>query len=222
MLLHQQREEATRPEGQIAGETQITGLARNMLAEKPSIVVPDNDPDRNIFYWKDLAAMTARANLPADAEVLSFFIDKSTPATEGGSVRRGTVLCRLNVDARQATLNGPKHLCIDREGNVLIADGRIAAVAPDLSPPADAEVNAPADKPAEALDLVGLAMRDLKKTVAEEVVAYLEPVREAYGDLRADENALEDVLAGGAEKARAIASRTLADVREAMALGRPG
>jgi DNA-binding beta-propeller fold protein YncE len=25
-------------------------------------------------------------------------------------------------DARQATLNGPKHLCIDAEGNVLIAD----------------------------------------------------------------------------------------------------
>ena len=25
-------------------------------------------------------------------------------------------------DARQATLNGPKHLCIDREGNVMIAD----------------------------------------------------------------------------------------------------
>src|SRR5262249_36885915 len=25
-------------------------------------------------------------------------------------------------DARSATLNGPKHLCVDREGNVLIAD----------------------------------------------------------------------------------------------------
>lgn len=45
-------------------------------------------------------------------------------------------------DARQATLNGPKHLCVDREGNMLIADtenhairkyqprdGRIVAVA---------------------------------------------------------------------------------------------
>ena len=63
---------------------------------------------------------------------------------------------------------------------------------------------------------------DLKKTVAEEVVAYLEPVREAYGDLRSDEDALEEVLAAGAEKARAIASRTLADVRERMALARPG
>ena len=68
----------------------------------------------------------------------------------------------------------------------------------------------------------GAGYGDLKKTVAEEVVAYLEPVREAYGDLRGDEGALEDVLASGAEKATAIASRTLADVRERMALARPG
>jgi tryptophanyl-tRNA synthetase len=68
----------------------------------------------------------------------------------------------------------------------------------------------------------GAGYGDLKKTVADEVAAFLEPVREAYGDLRADESALEDVLAGGAEKARAIASVTLADVRERMALGRPG
>ena len=25
-------------------------------------------------------------------------------------------------DARKATLNGPKHLCVDRDGNVIIAD----------------------------------------------------------------------------------------------------
>ena len=37
-----------------------------------------------------------------------------------------------------------------------------------------------------------------------------------------NEGALEDVLASGAEKATAIASRTLADVRERMALARLG
>ena len=68
----------------------------------------------------------------------------------------------------------------------------------------------------------GAGYGDLKKAVAEDVAAYLAPVREAYGDLRGDEGALEDVLAGGAEKATAIASRTLADVRERMALARPG
>jgi tryptophanyl-tRNA synthetase len=63
---------------------------------------------------------------------------------------------------------------------------------------------------------------DLKKAVAEEVAAYLEPVRESYGELRGDEDTLEDVLASGAAKAAVIASGTLADVRERMALSRPG
>ena len=49
----------------------------------------------------------------------------------------------------------------------------------------------------------------------------LAPVRERYAVLRADEAGLERVLAAGAEKARAIASQTLADVRRVMALGPP-
>ncbi len=61
---------------------------------------------------------------------------------------------------------------------------------------------------------------DLKQAVAEAVVEYLAPVRERYTELRADERALEDALASGAEKARAIASGTLADVRAAMGVGR--
>ena len=36
-----------------------------------------------------------------------------------------------------------------------------------------------------------------------------------------DEDALEDVLAGGAERARAIAAGVLADVRDAMGIGPP-
>ncbi len=58
-----------------------------------------------------------------------------------------------------------------------------------------------------------------KQAVAEAVVDYLAPVRERYEQLREDEQALEQVLAAGAEKARAIASETVADVREAMGVG---
>ncbi len=60
---------------------------------------------------------------------------------------------------------------------------------------------------------------ELKATVAEAVVEMLAPVRERYLELRADERALEAVLAGGAERARAIAAETLADVREHMGVG---
>jgi tryptophanyl-tRNA synthetase len=60
---------------------------------------------------------------------------------------------------------------------------------------------------------------DLKAAAAQAVVEMLTPVRERYEELRADEAALQDILAAGAEKARAIASETVADVREAMGFG---
>ena len=60
---------------------------------------------------------------------------------------------------------------------------------------------------------------DLKTGVAEAVVEHLGPVRERYAQLRGDEAALEQALAVGAEKARAIAGQTLADVRRAIGIG---
>jgi tryptophanyl-tRNA synthetase len=62
---------------------------------------------------------------------------------------------------------------------------------------------------------------DFKKAVAAEAIAYLEPVRERYGELREDEAALESILARGAEQAREIAAQTLEDVRERMGVGAP-
>jgi tryptophanyl-tRNA synthetase len=63
---------------------------------------------------------------------------------------------------------------------------------------------------------------EFKGAVAAAVIDYLGPVRERYTELRADEAGLEATLAEGAERARAIASPTLADVRRAMGVGRPG
>jgi tryptophanyl-tRNA synthetase len=70
-------------------------------------------------------------------------------------------------------------------------------------------------------DFDGSGYGDFKSAVAEAVVGYLAPVRERYEGLRSDEAALEATLAAGAEKARAIASVTLADVRDAMGVGPP-
>jgi tryptophanyl-tRNA synthetase len=58
-----------------------------------------------------------------------------------------------------------------------------------------------------------------KQAVADAVVEYLAPVRERYQVVRADEQRLEQIFAEGAEKARAIASVTVADVRQAMGVG---
>jgi tryptophanyl-tRNA synthetase len=60
-----------------------------------------------------------------------------------------------------------------------------------------------------------------KEAVADAVVEYLAPVRERYLELRPDEAALEAALQQGAERARAIAVPTLAEVREAMGVGAP-
>ena len=63
---------------------------------------------------------------------------------------------------------------------------------------------------------------ELKSAVASAVIDYLEPVRNRYTDLRADESKLEAILTDGAGRARKIASETLADVRECMGVGADG
>jgi tryptophanyl-tRNA synthetase len=65
----------------------------------------------------------------------------------------------------------------------------------------------------------GSGYGDFKGAVAEAVVDFLTPVRERYEELRPDEAALEETLTAGAEKARAIASETLAEVRAAIGIG---
>jgi tryptophanyl-tRNA synthetase len=65
----------------------------------------------------------------------------------------------------------------------------------------------------------GSGYGDFKAAVAEAVVDLLAPVRERYQELRPDEEALEQTLSAGAEKARQIASGTLAEVRSAIGVG---
>jgi tryptophanyl-tRNA synthetase len=65
----------------------------------------------------------------------------------------------------------------------------------------------------------GARYGDFKLTVAQAVIEHLRPVRERYAALRADEPALDAILAAGAEKARTIAAPILADARRAMGVG---
>jgi tryptophanyl-tRNA synthetase len=67
----------------------------------------------------------------------------------------------------------------------------------------------------------GAGYGDFKAGVAEGVAEMLAPVRERYDELRPDRAALEAALSAGAEKARAIAAPTVAEVRERMGVGAP-
>ena len=60
-----------------------------------------------------------------------------------------------------------------------------------------------------------------KQAVGEATAELLAPVRERYVELRADEDALEQTLRAGAERAREIAVPTVAEVHSAMGLGPP-
>jgi tryptophanyl-tRNA synthetase len=60
-----------------------------------------------------------------------------------------------------------------------------------------------------------------KGAVADAVVDYLAPVRERYQELRSDEAELLRILRDGADRARAIASDTMRDVRDRMGVGTP-
>jgi tryptophanyl-tRNA synthetase len=68
-------------------------------------------------------------------------------------------------------------------------------------------------------DFAGRGYGDFKAAVGDEIADWIAPVRERYADLRADEDVLADMLAAGADKARAIAAGTVADVRAAMGVG---
>jgi tryptophanyl-tRNA synthetase len=77
--------------------------------------------------------------------------------------------------------------------------------------------------PPEAVEaeFAGQGYGAFKQAVAEAVVDYLTPARTRYEEIRKDEARLEEILAEGAEKARSIASQTVAVAREQMGVGVP-
>lgn len=91
---YDRKDSTTRPEGQIEGPVTITGLARDPLAEKPSFLVPDNDPAKNIFYWKDRDVMARSAGLDP-AALVPFFIDANDAPNPGGLPVGGVTIIDL-------------------------------------------------------------------------------------------------------------------------------
>lgn len=71
---YDKKDPATRPASQPTGHVTLTGLARTAPSAKPSIIVPDNDVAKDLFFWKDLKTMAQSVGLGA-AEVVPFFID---------------------------------------------------------------------------------------------------------------------------------------------------
>jgi tryptophanyl-tRNA synthetase len=67
----------------------------------------------------------------------------------------------------------------------------------------------------------GMRYGDLKKTVAEAVIAALEPIQKRYRDIAAEKGYIARVLEDGAEKVRPIANDTVHKAKRAMGLYTP-
>lgn len=89
------KDPAKRQQGEVAGKVTVTGLARNPLPGKPSMMLPDNDVAKNIFYWKDRDVMASSAGLPAGAMLVPFFIDADKTPNPGGLPVGGVTIIDL-------------------------------------------------------------------------------------------------------------------------------
>jgi tryptophanyl-tRNA synthetase len=66
---------------------------------------------------------------------------------------------------------------------------------------------------------VGMGYSEAKKRLAELLLDYFKPFRQKRTELEGDISCVKEVLASGAERARAVAAKTLAEVRNAVGLG---
>lgn len=81
---YDRKDPATRAAGNPDGEVTVTGLARAAAAEKPNSFMPDNDPAKNTFFWRNVTDMAAGLRLPAGTRVLPFFLDAGPGTAPGG------------------------------------------------------------------------------------------------------------------------------------------
>lgn len=88
------RSPATRPLGQIEGQTTVVGLLRPP-AER-SMFSPERDAKGGTWYWRDITGMIANAFPGGADKTLSFAIDaEAMPTNPGGWPKGGTTILSL-------------------------------------------------------------------------------------------------------------------------------
>jgi tryptophanyl-tRNA synthetase len=196
--------------------------AADVLAYKADTVPVGEDQRQHIELMREIARrfnerfgqilVEPEHRIP---EVGARIMDLQEPATKmatTGGTEQGTVLV---LDDPKVITKKVKSAVTDSGSEVKRGEGKqgianlidILAVARDTTPESIEK------------EFDGSGYGDFKGAVAEAVVGFLAPVRERYEELRPDEKSLEAALSAGAEKARAIASGTLAEVREAIGIG---
>jgi tryptophanyl-tRNA synthetase len=197
-------------------------MAADVLAYRAHEVPVGDDQRQHIELMRDIAErfngrfgetlVVPESRIPAvGARIMDLQDPERKMSTTGGSVQ-GTVYVldepaaiakkfrSAVTDSGSDVVRGPDKAGIANLIDILAA---VRAVAPEQV----------------EQEFSGAGYGAFKQAVADAVADYLAPVRERYHEIRADEAGLERSLAAGAEKARAIASDTLRDVRRAMGVG---
>lgn len=87
------REPATWPGRQTDGTVTFEGIARNAPEEKPGYFVPENDPDADTFFWRDLGAMSSGLAIDAGVDLVPFFVDaKRDPESDAFPIGGQTIV----------------------------------------------------------------------------------------------------------------------------------
>ncbi len=86
----------TRFKGQVEGVVDIVGLARTAPSEKPNSFVPDNDLQKNIYYWKSIRQMFAQSGFKTHPNKMMFFVDANDAPNPGNWPVGGVTLIKFS------------------------------------------------------------------------------------------------------------------------------
>ncbi|MGN6216824.1 MAG: tryptophan--tRNA ligase [Solirubrobacterales bacterium] len=199
-------------------------MAADVLAYKATEVPVGDDQRQHVELMREIARrfnerfgetlVVPELRVPeVGARIMDLQEPERKMSTTGGT-EAGTVLVLDEPEAIRKKL-----------GSAVTDSGREVVRAPDKAGITNLidilAVARGSDPAAVEAEFEGSGYGDFKKAVAEAVVEYLSPVRERYAELRGDEAELDRLLSVGAEKARALAAPTVAEVRERMGFG-PG
>ncbi len=93
----ERKDPASRREGQLPGEVEVTGLVR--VPHGTGLFTPANDVARNLWYWPDPTAMHASAFADTAVRALAFTVDVDARPEPPGGLPRGGVT-RLDLPNR--------------------------------------------------------------------------------------------------------------------------